>query len=254
MYFTHEQAEELTRAHSEVHDKFADIRNRYISRNYANARAEEYATHGFARRLGIVVRCIDNVFEILPPDLEAIPSRDAVADATINVQAFVFNVFGSIDNLAWIWVEEKAVRNEDGSPIPNKWIGLGEKNTFVRGTFSAEFQEYLTKLNPWFSQLHDYRHALAHRIPLYIPPYTVTPANLAAHQQLEDRMTEAIKQSNFADYERLSSEQEALGSFKPWMTHSFEEGTTPVVFHYQMLADFNTIEELAKKMLKELDA
>jgi hypothetical protein len=148
MYFTHEQAEELTRAHSEVRDKFADISKRYISRNYANARAKEYATYGFARRLGTVVRCIDRVFEILPPTRGDIPCRDEVVDATINVQAFVFNVFGSIDNLAWIWVEEKALN------IPKKRVGLS-KNAAVRGTLSLEFQEYLMELNPWFDQLYD---------------------------------------------------------------------------------------------------
>jgi hypothetical protein len=42
----------------------------------------------------------------------------------INIQAFVFNVFGSIDNLAWIWVQEKSLAKEDGSAIPSAWVGL----------------------------------------------------------------------------------------------------------------------------------
>lgn len=194
------------------------------------------------------------MFEILPPDQKAIPSRNEVVDATINIQAFVFNVFGSIDNLAWIWVEEKAFKKENGSPVPQSWVGLSENNKFVRNSFSIEFQDYLKQLKPWFEYLENFRHALAHRIPLYIPPYTVTKANLAAHQQLEGLKSEAIKQLNFAEYDRLSAEQEALGSFSPFMTHSLEVGARPVVFHSQMLADFNTIEELAQKMLKELDA
>lgn len=41
MHFTHEQVVELNRAHSEVEEKFADIRNRYIVRNYVNVRAKE---------------------------------------------------------------------------------------------------------------------------------------------------------------------------------------------------------------------
>jgi hypothetical protein len=62
MYFTHEQVVELNRAHQEVHEKFADIGERYFIRHYANVRAKEYATHGFGRRLGTLVRCIDRVF------------------------------------------------------------------------------------------------------------------------------------------------------------------------------------------------
>jgi hypothetical protein len=56
---------------------------------------------------------------------------------------FDVNVFGSIDNLAWIWVQEKPVRHENGSPIPNSWVGLGKDNNFVRSSLSAEFQQYL---------------------------------------------------------------------------------------------------------------
>jgi hypothetical protein len=118
MYFTPEKLAELNRGHGEVHEKFADVRERYFIRNYGNDRAKEHAFHGFARRLGTLVRCIDRVFEILPPDREDIPSRDEVVDATINIQAFVLNIFGCLDNLAWIWVCEKDVRSEDGSELP----------------------------------------------------------------------------------------------------------------------------------------
>jgi hypothetical protein len=37
-----------------------------------------------------------------------------------------------------------------------------------------------------------------------------------------------------------------------WFQHSFEEGAKPVVLHPQMLADFNTVNELGHKMLDEL--
>ncbi len=100
MYFTPEKLAELNRGHGEVHKNFADLRERYFIRNYGNDSAKEHAVHGFARRLGTLVRCIDRVFEILPPDREDIPSRDEVVDATINIQAFVLNIFGCLDNLA----------------------------------------------------------------------------------------------------------------------------------------------------------
>jgi len=43
-----------------------------------------------------------------------------------------------------------------------------------------------------------------------------------------------------------------LGRFRPWVQHSFEEKAKPVVFHAQMLSDFNTVDELSRKMLDEL--
>ena len=36
------------------------------------------------------------------------------------------------------------------------------------------------------------------------------------------------------------------------MTHSFTENANRIVFHPQLLADFNTIDELGRKMLEEL--
>jgi len=71
----------------------------------------------------------------LPAGLTELPTGDILANATINIQAFVFNVFGSVGNLAWIWVREKRVTKEDGSPLPDKWVGLGKKNKSVRRSF-----------------------------------------------------------------------------------------------------------------------
>jgi hypothetical protein len=190
---------------------------------------------------------------MIPPERADIPSRDELTDATINIQTFVFNVFGGIDNLAWIWVWEKGQKRSDATPIPDEHVGLGPKNTSVRSTLSQEFQDYLRGLDRWFEHLRNLRHALAHRIPLYIPPYVIAKPDEAAYRDLEAKMGEANKQHQFAEYDRLSTEQLKLGRFRPWVQHSFGEGAKPIVFHPQMLAYFNTIDELGRKMLQELD-
>ena len=181
------------------------------------------------------------------------PTTEELSDAEINIQAFVFNVFASVDKLAWIWVSEKDLTKDDGTQIPRTWVGLRKKNEGVRESFSPVFLEYLEGLDAWFGLIENFRDALAHRIPLYIPPYLVPDGKLAAYEELGDRMAEAFKRGQLAEHERLSSEQEALVVFEPYMTHSFEEKAKPVVLHAQMLADFNTIEELGQRMLEELD-
>jgi hypothetical protein len=253
MYFSNEALDELRRGHRQVAWKCQCLVWSYLSRNYRDSRAKEYAVHGFSRRLKTLARCIDNVFRILPPDRADLPSIDKLFDAMINIQAFVFNVFGSIDNLAWIWVQEKSVRKEDGSPIPNSWVGLSKDNTCVRSSLSTEFQEYLEGLDVWFDHLDNFRHALAHRIPLYIPPYSIPKDKEAVYRQLEDCIAEARKRVDFEECKRLKAKQEALATFVPEMRHSFEEESRPVSFHPQLLTDFLTIEKLAQKMLKELD-
>ena len=256
IYFANEQMGDIRRAYLTIPGKYQELFLGYVTRTFRNSRAQEYATQGFSRRLKILVQCIDKVFEILPPDRTTLPTSDELSDAMINIQAFVFNVFGSMDNLAWIWACEKGLKNKDGSPISARMVGLGQKNELVRGSFSKEFQDYLKGLNDWFEFQENYRHALAHRIPLYIPPYTVSRDQEAAYKELEERKTEAIKRRDFAEYDRLSAEQDARGAFRPWIMHSFEEMAKPVVFHPQLLSDFDTFDTivaLGQKMLREFD-
>ena len=253
MYFSQKALQHLEKEYLTVSGKYARLLEAYRKRGYSVARAREHAQHGFSRRLKTLVRCIDKTFEILPPDRVDLPTSEELSDANINLQAFVFNVFGSVDNLAWIWVYEKNLTKEDGSPIPNKWVGLRKENKFVRDSFSPEFLEYLNGLDEWFDNLENFRHALGHRIPLYVPPYVITPDKEAAYRDFEERKTDALNRGAPEDYDRLSADQDALGVFRPVMTHSFEEGARRVVFHCQLLADFNTIEELGWKILEELD-
>jgi len=251
MYYSDEALKDLARNYSAIKSKLTDLLEKYISLNLKNPRAQEFARHGFPRRLKIMDRCITNVFDQIPPESAKLPSRDELSDATINIQSFVFNVFGAVDNLAWIWMAERGQKRDDGTPVPDTHIGLGPKNDSVRGTLSPELRDYLKTLEKWFDHLSNLRHALAHRIPLYIPPYVIETKDLAAYREFELKMNEAAKKRDFKEYDRLSAEQLGLGRFRPWIQHSFEENAGPVVFHAQMLADFNTIDELAHKMLVE---
>jgi hypothetical protein len=252
MYYSDEALKQLAEGYTAVDTKLNTLLERYILLDLRSSRAQEFARQGFPRRLKVMVRCIVNVFEHIPPERTELPSRDELSDATINIQSFVFNVFGAIDNLAWIWMHENGQKRRDATPIPDKHVGLGPENTSVRTTLSQEFQDYLRTLEAWFKHLADLRHALAHRIPLYIPPYVIQTKDLEAYKEFEAKMAEAAKKRDFTEYDRLSAEQLKLGRFRPRVQHSFEEKATPVVFHAQMLADFNTVDELGHKMLDEL--
>jgi hypothetical protein len=97
-----------------------------------------------------MVQCITNVFGIVPPEREDVPTTEEILNATINIQAFMVNIFGSIDNLVWIWVKENNVTMPNGKRLPHKYIGLAQKSVLVRQSFSPEFQEYLKTMDAWF--------------------------------------------------------------------------------------------------------
>lgn len=252
MYYSDDALKQLVDNYTSLGSKLNRLMEQYTLLELKNPRAQEFARHGFPRRLTVMARCITNVFDRIPPDRTGVPSRDALSDATINIQSFVFNTFGAIDNLAWIWVSETGQKRDDGTPIAKNHVGLGPSNSAVRGTLSQDFQDYLKTLHEWFCHLAGLRHALAHRIPLYIPPYVVEANDVATYKDFEAKMMEAGVKGDFAEYDRLSAEQLRLGRFRPWVQHSFEEGAKPIVFHAQMLTDFDTIDELGQKMLDEL--
>lgn len=165
--------------------------------------------------------------------------------------------------MAWIWAKEKQLKDKKGRPLSGLNVGLmsPEKNKTIRKSFSQDFQDYLDDLrkvsvgdnDKWYDVLKDFRHALAHRIPLYVPPYGVTPANTEKFNSLEFQMHDALNKGDSKKWHQLNQEQEKLGFFLPVMRHSLTESSKGIVFHAQVIADWNTIVEISEKFLKELD-
>ncbi len=234
----------LAENYAGLQERFNALAETYAGFQYQTERGREYATHGYLRRFSTLNRCIERVFELLPPEQDPLPEHDDLIDATICIQAFVMNVFGALDNLAWIWVSEKSLA------VPKMKTGLGPKCEAVRASFSPEMQDYLSKLDLWFAHIVDFRDALAHRIPLFIPPYCVPDANDAAYMALDVRK---IAARDAAEYERIKAEQLELVVFQPVMKHTLKDRKPPVVFHFQLLQDFATVEEIGQKMLGELE-
>ncbi|MDH2356561.1 hypothetical protein QCM80_38965 [Bradyrhizobium sp. SSUT112] len=242
-----EPRETATRHHADVHKKFSELRDKFYSRQYKTDRGREYATQGFGRRVDMLVRAIDRVFAILPPEREDIPKKDEVAEAQMAIQAFVMNAFGSLDNLAWIWVFEKDIKGKKGKELDRKLVGLGSEH--VRASYTKDFSSFLDNRRKWFENLKDFRDSLAHRIPLYIPPFIIEEKDAAAYRELDDA---ALRTKDPVEYERLRGEQKKLGAFRPWMTHSIFEGPS-VVFHFQLLQDYLAVDEFGRQMIKQLD-
>lgn len=254
MYFAPTALDQFTEEYSKINKKYEQLLTQYISRTFKDAAAYEYASQGFVRRIGTLKRCIENIYNIYPPARSEKPSRDESLDLTINLQSFLFNVFGCIDNLALMWVNERQISDGKGALLKGKKVGLTLKDDTktIRGSFSQGFQDYLNSLNSWFSYLEDFRHALAHRIPLYIPPFSLTKDEEIKFFKLEEDKMNALKQHNIEKYQQLLSEQNELGKFVPCMLHSYREKSRPVVFHAQVLADWNTVIDIAEKLFAEL--
>jgi hypothetical protein len=119
--------------------------------------------------------------------------------------------------------------------------------------------EYLSSptIRDWFTDYSkNYRDALAHRIPLYVPPFMVTKEQGERWQKLDAESMSAVRDHRFEEGERLQSERDALGMACAVFRHSFtdSDGERAVLLHPQMLADAATITELLEKVRADVKA
>jgi hypothetical protein len=253
MPYSRKQVAALKAFRTVVTDECSDIVVRYAARQYTNGKAKEYATHAFGRRIYILLRCVDRIFAIIPPGARKRPHGNRVDDVIINLQAFIFNAFGCLDNLAWIWVIERDVLGKDGKPLKDARVGFGIKYTEVQRSLSLAFKDEMRGFENWLSYLEGFRHALAHRIPLYVPPFIITPAHEAEFQALEQSAEEAHAGGDYSAFFQAKSKLLTVGVFEPMMTHSFGEGAPHIHYHHQVLTDLKTISHIASRLLTELN-
>lgn len=250
MPFTPEQVLEASDTLDEWLDREDDLLSELMLYDYGNQAAQEFMHHGLGRRLRLIKHCIERIFETIPMD-DRSPDDDALMDATAFLQSFLINIFGAIDNMGHIWCLEAAVTDNEGREIPRGRIGLRPQNRDVRGSLSEEFSNYLAQSDTWFGYLEDYRHALAHRIPLYIPPRTLDPEAQLEHAMIQREMDEALRVDR-ERYFNLLAGQHRLGVFEPLMMHSYGEAARPIYFHPQIICDFATTIEIGEHLLREL--
>ena len=204
-------------------------------------RAREYIGNGACRRLRTIRRCIDNIFRVCPPRRTKLLSEDERYDLQINLHAFCINIHGVPDNLAWAYLLEK---------------GIALKPYRV-GLFCVDTQEHLPpeicaylasdRITTWHQEYaKNFRDALAHRIPPYVPPSIWSSGQEQQYRELDAKIYEATKNHDFDRVDKLNEEQDRIGAICPAFIHSsLDRGACPpVLFHPQVIADARTVMEI----------
>ena len=187
MPYTPDQIEQIEEMLEEWRAREAALSRSLFAYPFRAPRAREMMQHGLSRRLADLKHGLERVFEILPPESRS-PTQRELRDATAFLQAFVINTFGAIDNLAWVWTCEADIRDNRGrQPKPGR-IGFTPDHDLLRQSVSQRTRDHLQGTDDWFGYLEGYRHALAHRIPLYIPPKIVDEAEAAEFHRLEGQV------------------------------------------------------------------
>jgi hypothetical protein len=209
-------------------------------------RARDYLRYGVARRLLVIRRALLNVFRLYPPTRSEPLAPEDRADVQINLHAFVINVCGLFDNLAWAFVLQHNLEKEVGARA-NVGMFLGSTKRLLPRCI----RDYLEHLRDWHYQyLRNYRDALAHRIPLYVPPATYTEDESRRFDQLQHDVQAALVERDLGEVEEVLEEQRRLGTACPIFMHSFVRGEDrPVYLHAQMICDAKTVAEFCRLFL-----
>lgn len=144
-------------------------------------RAREFLQHGFLRRLKTIKNCFDDIFNIYPPERIELLSDDERHILEVSAQAIVIHTFGCLDDLAWIYNEEKNLKI-------NKLCVSLFNDKFQKQIGNELLIDFLNneKIKSWFENTcKANRDAIAHRIPIYIPPAQILPENLKRYNEIE---------------------------------------------------------------------
>lgn len=216
---------------------------------FKNKKALEHATRGLCHRLTLARANTMNIFQAYSPDREELPSTEEVINMTINFQSFIFNIYGCIDNLAWIWASESEFEHKHAFEI----VFSNEKNklTLIK-TLSEDFQKYWELISNKLKHLKNLRDALAHRIPLYVPPYIASQKNIKECSDLEDEIEQVNLSGNKERHKEINDRLKELVFFEPVCMHSPLEGSTPFCLWMECIGGLGLITDICKKLIPEI--
>lgn len=218
----------------------------FIVQRLNTERGNEYLLHGFMRRLKSIETCIEDVFKIYPPERTTLLEEDEKHYLEISIQAIILHVYGCLDDLAWIFVAEKALN------IPKLKVSLFKKD--LQQHLHQTLQDYLNtdNIHKWYvKHSKETRDALNHRIPIYIPPYFVLNSNVEEYKKIEQKLTEEISEQ---ERDILDKKRKSMEMICPVYKHSFGENSPEVYFHYQILLDARTLILIADLFFQTLNS
>ena len=249
--YTDEQIEDYEEGRREWLRRGDELTDNALSYSCKNRRAEQFLREGFVRRLSYLEHAMFRLADIYPPNLVK-ASRDTVRDAELLVQSFVMNVFGAIDNLAWVWVLERGVTRPDGQELSRtEVVFYGPRARTLLASLTPALGAVINDSGEWFKALRTYRDGVAHQIPIYIPRL-LNNDEAEKSARLGVAIDEAITARNLRLMSELLDERNHLGHYGAFMALNGEQ--LPMMLHPQMVCDLATVVNLGETLFSELNS
>jgi len=251
MSYDKENVKKIKEKYNEIDHISKQLMQRLLSLRLklTNEKAFEYLMQGVGRRLNILTKCLHNIFRIFPVEKTDLLPLEDLTDLDINLHAFIVNISGILENIGWVFVyENDLLGNPKEGKINKHGVGLFNKKTQIY--LNSKLNKYLNsgRMQAWYTEYSkNYRDALAHRIPLYVPPSALNKEEQEQFMILERQLWDFSSSEAILQHDEILKKQSRLGRACPLFVHSLDEGSKPLFLHAQVIADFITIEEIINK-------
>jgi len=217
-----------------------------VSPGVSFGRAREYLNHGVARRLSYLHYCASCVDSVLPKDRESRFSASEQKYLTMNLHVHWINLAGILDNLAWFTLFRATEREVEVKRRKSIYLSSRKVREHLSSAARAVLDEEVT--TRWIAGMRNFRDALAHRIPPYVPPSLVLTEDVDAFRQVSEQIDQAILDGRFDDVSRLEAEQDQLTQMAPFVLHSYgdPDAASPVPVRSSLAADLRQVMRIVR--------
>lgn len=248
-YYSFEIQQEMRRELSSTLSALDNLIFHVANDQFNNEGSNKFAKHGVGRRIRLVYHSLRNIFAVIPTNSSELIPDENLINASINLQSFLSNLYGILDNIAWVWYYE----NPELHTIferHKQQIGLTRKHSQFRKHLPKPFLNTLKQNDNWISFIKEIRDALAHQIPLYIIPAMVDEKNKDIYYELDNQKLSCIISRDFDTFDKIEKQQRSMSYFHPYWIKETKGETTPMVLHPQAISDAKTIIVILKEFLK----
>ena len=195
-----------------------------LPQSLKSEQARIYLAHGVGRRLNTMLYSFQSITHIAHVGRSQPLSHEEQQVLSRDLNLVYMNVRGVLDNLA-------ACLNHETQPE----LVLGRMKTdLFSPVFRKELRAYealapvISKHDAWNTEVKSRRDPVAHRIPLYLPPAILTPAEGERYRELNSIQIEKTLQGKREEAEEAKAKSERLGKFYPYFLHHPGEPAFPL--------------------------
>lgn len=241
----------------EAHQIFTKLLCKAESPDYKfkQQRAYDYYVHGLCRRAMIIRRNLNYFITVIPPTRKNTLNYDDISETTMHINSFYINLYGCLDNIAWMILYELNMFNcQNKEEAYFKFKVDLFKNEFLNeiGQIDEIFANFFHTKKSWYINLKTYRHPSAHRFPLYIVPQVFSkPEDVQHFYELREKSLMEACNRNFEESKKLIKKQQSIGVFPHLMAHDLSQ--QPTVLYPTIFDDCFTLDEIVGEAFKLLE-